>query len=140
MKTLLREIILRFKVTVNQVKTKKLCFWYFCRFVTSALTLGSPFLEHCSVFSVFMPLRIGLESQEPVHSLPKKFEYTDPDFWRLFVLVCFCAANQYSENNGIFFFFLRFETEEHVLRDNESEATVKNTFNGDHFETEASDD
>ena len=38
-KTLLMEIILRLKVTMNQVKTKKLCFGYFCRFVTSALTL-----------------------------------------------------------------------------------------------------
>ena len=38
------------------------------------------------------------------------------------------------------FSFLRFETEEHILRDNESEITGKNTFNGDHFEIEASYD
>ena len=38
-KTLLMEIILRLKVALNQVKTKKLCFRYFCRFVTHALTL-----------------------------------------------------------------------------------------------------
>ena len=31
--------ILIFKVTTDQVKMKKLCFGYFCRFVTSALTL-----------------------------------------------------------------------------------------------------
>ena len=33
------EIILRFNVTMDKVKTKKLCFGYFCRFVTNALTL-----------------------------------------------------------------------------------------------------
>ena len=38
-KTLLMEIILRLKVAMNQVKAKKLCFGYFCRFVTRALTL-----------------------------------------------------------------------------------------------------
>ena len=31
------EIILRLKVKMDQVKTKNLCFEYFCRFVTSAL-------------------------------------------------------------------------------------------------------
>ena len=33
------KIILELKVTSNQVKTKKLCFGYFCRFVTAALTV-----------------------------------------------------------------------------------------------------
>ena len=33
------DIILELKVTINQVKTKKLCLWYFYRFVTRALTL-----------------------------------------------------------------------------------------------------
>ena len=39
MKTLLMEIFLRLKTTMNQVKTKKLGFEYFCRFGTRALTL-----------------------------------------------------------------------------------------------------
>ena len=38
-KTLLMEIILTLKATMNQVKAKKLCFGYFCRFVSRALTL-----------------------------------------------------------------------------------------------------
>ena len=33
-------------------------------------------------------------------------------------------------------FFLRFQTEEHVLRVNENKITGENTFNGDHFEIE----
>ena len=32
-------ILLGFKVTMDQVKAKKLCFGYFCRFVTGALIL-----------------------------------------------------------------------------------------------------
>ena len=31
-------------------------------------------------------------------------------------------------------FFLRFQTEEHVVRVNKSEITGRNTLNGDHFE------
>ena len=38
-KILLMEIILRLKVTMNQIKTKKFCFGYLCRFVTRDLTL-----------------------------------------------------------------------------------------------------
>ena len=49
------------------------------------------------------------------------------------MLVCCCAANQYSEITGI---FLRFQTEEHVLKVNESKVTGENTFIGDHFEIE----
>ena len=33
-------------------------------------------------------------------------------------------------------FFLRFQTGERILKVNKSKITVKNTFNGDHFETE----
>ena len=59
--------------------------------------------------------------------------WVEPDFWRLHVLVCCCAANQYTEITDI---FLRFQTEEHILRVNKSKITGKNTFNGDHFEFE----
>ena len=38
-KTLSMKIILRLKVTINKVKTKNVCLRYFCRFVTSTLTL-----------------------------------------------------------------------------------------------------
>ena len=37
-------------------------------------------------------------------------------------------------------FFLRFQTKELVLRVNKSEITGENTFNADHFETEANHD
>ena len=37
MKMLLMEIFLRLKITMNEVKTKKLVFRYFCRFVICAL-------------------------------------------------------------------------------------------------------
>ena len=37
-------------------------------------------------------------------------------------------------------FFLRFPTEELVLRVNKSEITRENTFNADHFETEVNHD
>ena len=55
------------------------------------------------------------------------------EFWRLLVLICCWAANQYSETTGI---FLRFQTEERVLRVNRSKITGENTFNGDNFEIE----
>ena len=64
-KTLLMEIILRLKVALNQVKTKKLCFRYFCRFVTHALTLrpqNTLFFEHCLVYAIFKPLSVGFGS------------------------------------------------------------------------------
>ena len=43
------------------------------------------------------------------------------------------AANQYSEITSI---FLRFQTEERILRVNKSEITGENTFNGDLLEIE----
>ena len=57
----------------------------------------------------------------------------EQDFWRLHVSVCCGAANQNSETTGI---FLRFQTEERVLRVNKSKITDENTFSGDHFEIE----
>ena len=54
------------------------------------------------------------------------------------MLVWCCAANQYSENNDIF--LKKFQIEERVLRVNKSEISCENTFNGDHFETEAKHD
>ena len=50
------------------------------------------------------------------------------DFWRLNILACCCPENQYSEITG---FFLRFQNKKRALRDNESEITGENTFNGD---------
>ena len=52
---------------MNQVKTKKLGFRNFWRFVTRALTLDreigiSTFFEHCLVFATFKRLPVGLES------------------------------------------------------------------------------
>ena len=38
MKTVLMEIILRLKLNIIEIKTKDLCFGYFCRFKSSALT------------------------------------------------------------------------------------------------------
>ena len=38
-KTLLIDIILTLKVTINQLKRKKLCFWVFGRFIIRALTI-----------------------------------------------------------------------------------------------------
>ena len=61
------EIILRLKVTVNQVKTKKLCFGYFCRFVARVLTLR-PRNTYIYVsqalfgFAIFKPLPVGFGS------------------------------------------------------------------------------
>ena len=43
------------------------------------------------------------------------------------------AANQYSEITSI---FLRFQTEERILRVNKSEITGENAFNGDLLEIE----
>ena len=63
-----------------------------------------------------------------------KFGEGEADFCSLLVLVCCCAASQYSGNNGIFLEFFG------VLRVNKSEITGENTFDGDHFEIEANHD
>ena len=120
------EIILRLKVTMNQLKTKKLCFGYFCRFVTSALTLR-PRKTYVYVFRALLVFcnfqatscrfwKLGVN----LFSFTLNFEYIERDFWRLHVLICCCTANQYSEITGI---FLRFQTEERVLRVNEKNLT-----------------
>ena len=49
------------------------------------------------------------------------------------MLVCCCAASQYSEITCI---FLRSQTEESVVRVNKSEITGENAFNGDPLEIE----
>ena len=59
------------------------------------------------------------------------FESIEGEFWRLYVLGCCCAANKYTAITDI---FLRFQTEEHVLRVNKCKITDENTFNEDHFE------
>ena len=68
-KTLFREIFLRFKITMKQVKMKKLCLRYFRRFVTVLEPLNGEiricmFLKHCLVFAIFKPLAVGFESEE----------------------------------------------------------------------------
>ena len=55
------------------------------------------------------------------------------DFWRLYVLVSCCPPNEYSKTTGL---FLRFPTEERVVRVNKGKITRENTFNRDHFEIE----
>ena len=52
MKTLLMEIILGLKITMNQVTTKKPCFGYFCRFASRALTLR-PRKMYIYIFQAF---------------------------------------------------------------------------------------
>ena len=64
MKTLLLGIFLRLKITMNQVKSKKLGFRIFCRIVTPALTLRSEihisaFFEYYLGFAIFMSLLVG---------------------------------------------------------------------------------
>ena len=125
MKTLLMAIILGLKVTMDQVKTRKLCLGYFCRFATSALTFR-PRNMYIYVFRAFFGFynfwatscgfwKLGVSS----FSSKLNFEYIERDFWRLHVLVCCYAANQYTEITSIF--FLRFQTEERVLRVNSTD-------------------
>ena len=64
MKTILMNIILRLKITMNQVKTKKLYFGYFYVCAINTLTLDREihifkFFEHCLVFAIFQPLPVG---------------------------------------------------------------------------------
>ena len=139
MKTLLIEIFLRLKTTMNQVKTKNLGFRYFCRFGTRSLTLR---LRNTYVnvfralfgFCNFQVTCCGFR-KIGVSSLNSKLNSKSIEqvFWRVNVLVCCYAANQDSEITDI---FLRFQTEERVVRVNKSEISGENTFNGDLFEIE----
>ena len=66
-KTFLMGIIFRLKVTMDQMKTEKFCFEYFCRFgiIALALRLRNTYvyvLEHCLVFAIFKPLLVGFGS------------------------------------------------------------------------------
>ena len=139
MKTLLIEIFLRLKTTMNQVKTKNLGFRYFRRFGTRALTLR-PRNTYVNVFRAlfgfcnFQATCCEFRKLE-VSSLDSKlnFESIEQVFWRLHVPVCCCAAHLYSEITCI---SLRFETEECVVRVNKSEIIGENAFNGNLFEIE----
>ena len=60
---------MRLDITMDQVKTKKLYFGYFFRFLTSALTLRPPntyiyIFKHCLVMAIFKPLLVGCRSYE----------------------------------------------------------------------------
>ena len=135
----LMRMFLKLKITMNKVKMKKLDFRYFCRFGTRALTLRPRntyiyvfralfgfcnFQATCCEFSklgvTYLDSKLNFESIEQV-------------FWRLNVLVCCCAASQYSEITCI---FLRSQTEESVVRVNKSEITGENAFSGDPLEIE----
>ena len=59
------------------------------------------------------------------------FKETEQDIWRLHDLVFCCAANQFTDFTCT---FLRFQTEERILRYNKSKITGENTYNGDHFQ------
>ena len=92
-------------------KKQQLCFGYFCRFVSHALTLRpqntyiyvSPALfDFCSFKATSCWFwKLGVSS---LHST-LNFEKIQQDFWHPYVLVFCCAANQYSEITGFFFFF-----------------------------------
>ena len=119
------EITLWLKVTMDQVKTEKFCFAFFCRFVTSALTIR-PRNSYIYVFRAYFGFCSFLATSFDFWKLAVSlfFMYTKFDFWRLY------AANQYSEISGI---FLRVQTEERALRVNKSKITGAKTFNGDQF-------
>ena len=103
------DIILTLKVTMNQVNTKKLCLGYFYRFVSHALTLRlrntyayvcQALFGFCNFYATSCGFwKIGVSS---LHST-LNFEQIERDFWRLYVLACCCASNQYSEITGMFF-------------------------------------
>ena len=61
------------------------------------------------------------------------FDEIEGDLLRLYVLVCFSAANQYSE---IIANFLEIQTEEHNLRVNKRRLTSESTLNKHHLEIE----
>ena len=94
---------------MNQVKNKKLCFWHFFEFVTSALTLR-PRNRYIYVFGTlfsfcnFLVTSSGFQKAGVCSfSSTLNFEETELDFCCLVLLVCCCAGNQYSELTGSFF-------------------------------------
>ena len=70
-KTLLMETTLRLQVSMNKVKTKELCFGYFCRFVTSALTIRQR-NTYIYVFRVLFGFSIFLSHFQSVFEAKKK--------------------------------------------------------------------
>ena len=119
-KTLLMEIILRLKVTMNQVKTKKLFWGYFCRFVTSALTLR-PRNTHSYVFGALSgfcnflkPFQWVLEARSKLTLFYTKFWVTRARFLSSTCTSLLLCSKPVQWNYR--HFFLRFQTEERVLR------------------------
>ena len=111
-KKLLIEVILRWKITMNQVKNKKLGLRYFCRFVTRALTLR-PRRRYIYVFrALFGFCSFQVTSYEfwklGVSSLifELNFDETERNFWGLNILFYCCTRHQYSEFTHISFFVL----------------------------------
>ena len=94
---------------MNQVRTKKLGFRYFCIFVTSDLTLRPQNMYIYDFRALFDFWKFSVTSCDfwklgasPLNST-LNFEEIGRDLWALNVLVCCYAANQYSKNISIFF-------------------------------------
>ena len=135
------EIISGLKLSTDQVKTKNFSFSYFCRFVTSALTVRpKKTYIYCfqALFSIcyFLAISFGFKNLR-VSSFYSilNFLQIEQDYLRVHVLVCCWAAKQYSEISGI---FSKLQTEERVLRVNKRKISGKHIFNGEHFGTEGS--
>ena len=93
---------------MDQLKTKNLSFQYFWRFVIIALTLR-PRNTYMYVFRALFGFcnfyanscwfwKLGAIS----FSYKVNCQEIEQSFWRLYVLVWCCEANQYSEITGIF--------------------------------------
>ena len=106
--SLLMKTIFTLKVTMNQVKMKKFFFGIFCRLFGRVLTLRLSQTYICVfrvIFNSFsFKAKLSTFWKLGVSSLFSTlyFEEIEWDFCRLYVLVCYCVANQYSEFTSIF--------------------------------------
>ena len=130
------KIILASEGTTDQVKTKDFCLWYFCRLMTTALTLRLP-NTYTQVFRALFPFC--------------NFLFTSCGFWnriqfilfytkvlvhRVRFLVSRCTgfllhANWYSEIKSIFFEISNQRAGSEVKK---CKIIGENTFNGGHSE------
>ena len=130
---------------MDQAKTKKLCFWCFCRFLCSALMLRRwktfvyvigalfyIFLLFCIVLYWSIVLRVS-QARSMLILFYAIFWVNKANFLPCKYTSFSLSSKTVQWNYQHFFFLYRCQTKERVLRVNISKITCSNIFNGDHF-------
>ena len=119
---------------MDQVKTKKFCFRYFSRFVTSTLTLILRITYSYVLQASFPSINFLSQFQWVLETRKNLILFYVKESEVFCVNVYQFAAQQQMNTLKLTITFFRFQIEECVLRVNKSKITGENTFNGDPFQ------